>query len=341
MKKPATTITELAQSIILDDVTDVFYRSLVYPFFNRCEMDEKTELQKALDDKLELKLGRQLQWTAALTSLDTATHKFSHFVERVYERSLTQAKMDEMLATNYWLKTALEQTQMSLGLAKQINAQMLRPEEGVKSRTYEILLATCWHYFNDQLSSNSGDMLLRIAELSDKFIEAGMALAEEKYMFIAEDDFYQLALFNAYPMVVLLRLFDKSVQSSKQDLLNIVGMENKAEREKVEAYEPNADILLNFFIFDEFVKPHILESINLDSKIQSNLIMGQDELTPVAKLFLRGRTKVIKDMLAANMVLTTEQMARFKEQLGIEYHLSKQAQNDPRMHQVLSKLLTF
>ena len=339
MTMTATSITKLAQAIILDDVTDVFYRSLVYPFFLRCDEDEKTELQATLDKKLEVKLGRQLHWTAALTSLDTVTHKFSHFIELVHSNKLDPNRLNKILADNYWLKPAFEKARQGMALSDDVRVRLANPDEG--ERVNELVMQICWHYFHSQMAQPDQDILSRIFVLSNLFVEQALELAEQQNLHVERDDLFQLALFNAFPMVVLLRLFDKSMQSSKQDMLNIVGMENSAERKKIDEYQPSADILLSFFTFDEFVKPHVLESLNIPSHLQTNLILGQDELSDTSRLFLQGRTKAIRDMLGKTLVLTHAQMEKYKEQLGIEFQVNLSEDVGETQEQVLSKLLAI
>ena len=339
MTKIATPITELANAIILDDVTDVFYRSLVYPFFLRCDADERTELQAVLDHKLELKLGRQLHWTAALTSLDTVTHKFSHFVELIHSHKLDNKHLDKAMSDNYWLKPAFKKAQQSMDLHDDVARRLAAPS--VQERTNELVLQICWHYFHSQMTEISQDILSRIFILSTLFVETAKDLAEQHGAEVELDELYQLALFNAYPMVVLLRLFDKAMQSSKQDMLNDIGMENQEERQRIEAYQPSADILLSFFTFDEFVKPHVLESLNIPNNMQSNLIIGQQEMTPACRIFLQGRTKAIREMLGNTMVLTQAQMERFKDQLGIKFQVDRSSEASLKHEKVLSKLLAI
>jgi len=337
MNKSSATINELAKAIILDDVTDIFYRSLVYPFFERCELDDKSNLEQSLDQKLSVKLARQLNWTASLTNLDTVTHKFSHFLELVYTKKLTLDKLDALKNDNYWLAPALNNSAQSLGLKASITDVLLEPDS--TGQFEEFMLQTCWHYFASQLSQPNQDILLHISALTALFVEKAKVIKKEQELNISSEIICHLALLNAYPMVVLLRLYDKCLQSIKQDTLNLIGMENQHERDKVMAYQPNADILLSFFTFDEFVKPHILDSLNLSSCLSSNLIKGDDCLNADARIFLQSRTEAIRELLNKNMVLTPAQMGDYKSQLGIKFEYQQIEGLEPKHKRMLSKIV--
>ena len=337
MNKSSATINELAKAIVLDDVTDVFYRSLVYPFFERCELDDKSSLEQVMDTKVAVKLARQLNWTASLTSLDTVTHKFSHFLELVYSNALTANKLNALFEDNYWLKPALSNATQSLGLPTNFDEVSLNLESG--EQVEELMLQTCWHYFSNQMSQPNQEILLHISAITTLFVEKAKVMAKTQGLDIDNQSFFHLALFNAYPMVVLLRLYDKCLQSSKQDMLNVIGMENQVERQNVIGYQPNADVLLSFLTFDEFVKPHVLDSLSLESALSSNLINGDECLDLPAKAFLQARTEVIRDMLNRKMVLTPAQMGTYKDQLGIKFEFHQIDNLAPKHSRMLSKIM--
>jgi hypothetical protein len=117
-------------------------------------------------------------------------------------------------------------------------------------------------------------------------------------------------------------LLDKTVQSAKQELLNQIGFECEQSREMVSQYQPSAEQVLSFLIFDEFVKYHIHD--NLYGSVQSNLgIESEQDLETSQHVFLQARTKAILNSLAHIPILTAEQKARFSAQLGIQAEIKQ------------------
>lgn len=320
MTKQSISIVELSETIVLDDVTDLFYRSLVLPFFERCDDEPKTELQKTLDEKLSVKLARQLNWTASLTSLDTVTHKFSHFLEEIQIGALTEDKLDKMLDDNYWLEHAFAEVKQSLGLQTDTRYYITQKDKKVKFD--QVVAHVCWKYFFAQMSQPSREILCRLANLSKMFVQKAEEVAQEQGEAVEKEQLFELAFVNVYPALVLLRLFDRALQALKQEWLNTLPLENEAERRNVEAYQPSADILLAFLKFDEFVKPHVFDSLHVDSELQSNLIQGELTIEPLAQIFLMGRSRVIKDLMVEFQILTPHQLDKFQKQLGIEIDLA-------------------
>ncbi len=337
MSRPQTSIIDLSQAILLDDVTDVFYRSLVYPFFNRCHGEPTTALESKLDAKLEQRLARKLNWTAALTSLDTVTHRFSHFVEELEQGLLTAKKLDDMLEQNYWLQAAFIDAKQTMGLATDTDFFVL--ENAKKRQLGQVVNAICWKYFELQMSEPAKQISKHMASLSDAFVNKAVEVAHERDEQVSTEQLFDLAFFNFYPMLVLLRLFDKAVQSIKQEELNALPESDEQNRLATLSYQPSADILLSFLKFDEFIKPHVLDSLNLDASIQTNLIQGKLGVEPKAELFLQGRTRVINERMAEFQVLTPAQMLDCKEQLGIRYEINRPSNLNEKYAVTLSKLL--
>lgn len=315
--KSNVNITELANAIVLDDVTDVFYRSLVYSHFSRCDADPKNKMEAELDAKLEIKLARQLNWAASLTSLDTVNHKFSHFIEMLHMGQLTQDKLRDILSDNYWLALAFRDVKVKLNLATDVEFYVLDYKQG--DPLNEVINAICWRYYYLQLSEPCRQLLIQLVNLSRSFVHYSQLICEDKGHSISKEHFYNLAFFNGFPTYVMLRLFDRSVQSLKQERLNLIPIENFAERKQVEEYQINGDILLSFLKFDEFVKPHVFDCINVPAPIRSNLINGKENLDLKTKVFLAGRTQTIKNLMADSQVLTAQQILNYNEQIGINY----------------------
>lgn len=337
MTKSNINIIELADAIVLDDVTDVFYRSLVFSHFDRCNGDPKTPLEADLDKKLEVKLARQLNWAASLTSLDTVNHKFSHFIEQLHMGQLNADKLAAILEDNYWLAQAFKDVKVKLNLTTDVDYYVLQYKAG--DPFSEIINNICWRYYYLQLSPESQSLLVQLVNLSKSFVKYAMQLCEQKGYEINEKEFYDLAFFNSFPTFVMLRLFERSIQSLKQERLNQIPIENKAERSKVEDYQINADILLCFLKFDEFVKPHVFECINVAGPVRSNLINGNNNLNIKASMFLAGRTETIKNMMADSQVLTAQQILTYKHQIGINFELQNLEGLNAKYANPLAKLL--
>ncbi|MDC2891151.1 hypothetical protein [Psychrosphaera algicola] len=310
-------ITELADAIVLDDVTDVFYRSLVYSHFSRCDADPKNKMEAELDAKLEIKLARQLNWAASLTSLDTVNHKFSHFIEMLHMGQLTQAKLTAILTDNYWLAQAFKDVKIKLNLPTDVEFYVLDHKKG--DPLSEVINSICWRYYYLQLSEPCRQLLIQLVNLSRSFVHYSQLICEEEGHSVSADDFYNLAFFNGFPTYVMLRLFDRTVQSLKQERLNLIPIENFAERKQVDAYQINGDILLSFLKFDEFVKPHVFDCINVPAPIQSNLINGKECPDLKTKTFLAGRTQAIKNLMVESQVLTAQQILNYNQQIGINF----------------------
>lgn len=336
MPKSNIYITELANAIILDDVTDVFYRSLVFSHFVRCEADPKNNMESDLDNKLEIKLARQLNWAASLTSLDTVNHKFSHFIEEFHMGLLTPAKLTKILAENYWLAQAFKDVKVKMNLTRDVESYVLRHKQGEPIN--EIINHVCWRYYYLQLSPECRELLIQLVNLSRSFVQYSQQICDEKGYEISESSLFELAFYNGFPTFVMLRLFDRTVQSLKQERLNSIPIENVVERKKVDEYKVNADILLSFLKFDEFVKPHVFDCINVTSSVRSNLIKGEDDLDLRTKVFLAGRTQAIQSLMAESQILTPQQIQQYNAQMGINFELRDLDKLSTRYASPLAKL---
>ncbi len=301
-------ITELAEHIVLDDVTDIFYRSLCFSNFARSIHDPKNEFEQKLDESISNKLSRQLNWSSSVCSLENATHKMTHLIALLLQGKLNEQELSKLTEDNYWLAAAIEKEAPNKEF---INLSSLPNNEIKVSQEFAAMV---FSYFKLQLNKPY-QYVAEQAELYSQVInEFACKEAPNNEL---EVEVQHLSFLNAYPFIVLLMLLDKTVQSAKQELLNQIGFECEQSRELVNNYQPSAETVFSFLIFDEFVKYHIHDSLYCD--VKTNLGVKAEQCAEDSQqLFLQARTQVILDSLSHIPVLTPEQRAKFSKQLGIQ-----------------------
>jgi len=340
-------IHDLAKCILLDDVNDVFYRSLCFSSYVRSESDAKTLVEKKLDTMLEQRLARQLNWSSSICSLDTVTHKFTHLLQSLIGQQLSQTNLMTMLDDNYWLKSAIE---VELGRDVFVNAI-------TQDNLLEYLQTQCvnkriahigWRYFASQMSEQNQFLLQQIVEFSDSIAEQIIKNSAESLVdgsiseneLVGEDLAYHLAFMNSYSFVVLLKLFDKAVQSIKFEALNNTASECEDQRQQCSQYLPTAESLLSFMVFDEFLKPHVFDNLNLVEYTHTNLIDGVDKLDLNTKAFIKARGQTIVNRLTQTNILTTKQLSDFTSQVGIKFELLEKNVESNKSEKLWTKLLS-
>jgi hypothetical protein len=340
-----TSIHDLAKCILLDDINDVFYRSLCFSTYARSEFDAKTVVQKKLDSMLEQRLARQLNWSSSICSLDTATHKFSHLLQSVLNKQLSHSSLLAMLDDNYWLKSAIE-----VELGEKVFADAIAQQnlvEYIQTQYINKRLAHIgWRYFASQMSESNQLLLQQIIEFSDSIAEQIIQKSSEENILIGEGILldegmaYHLAFVNSYSFVVLLKLFDKAVQSIKYEALNNTAVECDDQRQKFNQYLPTAESLLSFMLFDEFLKPHVFDNLNLVNYTHTNLIHGLDNLDVKTRLFTAARGQVIVNRLTQTGVLTSKQLSEFSSQVGIKFDVVEHNSEFTKSEKLWEKLLS-
>lgn len=301
-------ITELAEHIVLDDVTDTFYRTLCFSNFSRSIHEPKSELVQKLDEVISHKLSRQLNWSSSVCSLENATHKMTHLISLHLQGKLTGSQLDSLIEDNYWLASAISK-ELPGG-----DVSSLLSKSNEQSKVNPTFAAMVYRYFMSQLNAP----YCFLAEQTQLFSQVVTEIAADDICDKKqEEELHHLIFLNAYPFIVLLMLLDKTVQSAKQELLNQIGFECEQSRELVRNYQPCAEQVFSFLIFDEFVKYHIHDNIYGD--VHSNLgIETAHSLEGTQRLFLQARTKAILNSLAHIPILTAEQKSSFAAQLGIK-----------------------
>ncbi|GHB63070.1 hypothetical protein GCM10008107_10210 [Psychrosphaera saromensis] len=334
-----TSIHDLAKCILLDDVNDVFYRSLCFSNYARTEYDAKSDIEKKLDTALEQRLARQLNWSSSICSLDAATHKFSHLLELIMKNQLTESGLVAMLDDNYWLKSAVE-----IELGQDVFTSAIEQSTLVTHLDSQYinkrLAHIAWRYFASQMSDQNQYLLQQVVELSDSFAEKTMENASERNESLDEDMAYHLTFINSYSFVVLLKLFDRAVQSVKHDALNTTAFECEQQRLLINQYQPMAISLLSFMVFDEFLKPNVLDNLNLSSSTSSNLINGDKALDSKSQIFVMSRGQVIVERLNKSSVLTAKQLADFTAQMGIKFEVKQNDLDLDKSGKLWAKLLS-
>jgi hypothetical protein len=320
----STTISELANSILLDDLTDVFYRTLVFSHVVRSEYDTKSLTEQKLDTKLEQKLARQLNWSAALTSLEPATHRLSHFLKLVLSGKLTTEELADSVEDNYWLQNAIS-SHSDLTGDKLIH----------HFADYEFLLDVCFQTLYWQSNDCCRDLLRQVYDLAKSFVTVeSQSLTDSE-----QNEMFRLALLNVYPMFVLIKLFDRNFQSMIQDELNTLPLECEKQRANVKQYRPCAETVLHFLMFDEFVKPHVLESLSVSHGVLSNLVVDEQSLNELEMRFLQQRTSVITNQLRQTQILTQQQLFNGQQQIGINFQLNNLENLNQKYLKVLTSLV--
>lgn len=316
-------ITELAEHIVLDDVTDTFYRTLCFSNFSRSAYDPRTLFEQKLDENISKKLSRQLNWSSCVCSLENSTHRITHLLSLFLQGKLQLDELSSQLEDNYWLAASAEKELGQEQFMALVQSQQTSPKIGSD------LSAVICRYFKLQLNKPYRELAEQAQLFSQLVLELAIEQVEDEQ---SKQELEHLAFLNLYPFIVLLMLLDKTVQSAKQELLNQIGFECETSREQVTAYQPSAEQVLSFLIFDEFVKYHIHD--NLYGYVKTNLGIGNEQnLHATQKLFLRARTNAILNSLAHIPILTPEQKARFAEQLGI------QAEIKPDLSATFARLL--
>lgn len=301
-------ITDLAEHIVLDDVNDTFYRTLCFSNFNRSIEEPKTEFEQQLDSTISNKLSRQLNWSSSVCSLDNSTHKITHLISLYFQGRLSESEFNRLSADNYWLSAALEQE-----LSDEQRQKLFCESPGGCKISAE-MSAVVWRYFLLQLSEPFKYLAEQVHVFSHITVELACSGNEQT---VAQEEMHHLAFLNTYPFLVLLMLLDKTVQSAKQELLNKIGFECESSRINVLQYQPCAELVLSFLIFDEFVKYHVHDHIS--GNIESNLGVDISHAKEDAKsIFLQARTQAILNSLAHIPVLTADQKANFANQVGIK-----------------------
>lgn len=303
-------ITELAEHIVLDEVTDTFYRTLCFSNFTRSSHDPKSSLERQLDQSVSNKLSRQLNWSSSLCSLENATHKMTHLIAHFLKGKLSPEQLQKEAVDNYWLAAAIENEKFDAKwLTSSCNIEL-------EPKIDKALSAVVYRYFNSQLNVPYRHLAEQVQLFSDVVIEYAMAESEGIRRHNIATELQHLAFFNVYPFIVLLMLLDKSVQSAKQELLNQIGFECELSRDIVRNYQPCAEQVLSFLVFDEFIKHHIHEA--LDTSVTTNIEIELEQCEALQQLFLQARTKAILHSLSHIPILTEEQKANFSAQLGIK-----------------------
>jgi uncharacterized membrane protein len=309
------TISQLAESVALDDVTDVLYRCICFSSYIRTDFETSTELERELDTKLGTKLVRQLNWSASICTLDPATHRIVRFLELVAQSNLHQQALHEVLEDNYWLKLALEQTAKDFDVK---NAEFYLLDQARHGLVTEFISQLVIRYFTLQLSEHGQQAVTSVIKLSQDTLVRLQSLCETSDVTFNATQLQHLTFINILPMLIMIKLFERTLQTIRHDKLNAVALECDAFKQEVANYQPTADMFKAFLTFDEFVKPHILEQIGIEEGFVTNFVLAQDaQSETINKLFAEARSVAIVDHLRPHNILTLQQMSEYKEQKGI------------------------
>ncbi|NVK23339.1 MAG: hypothetical protein HWE10_00285 [Gammaproteobacteria bacterium] len=295
-------IIELADCIILDDVTDVFYRSLSFSNYSRTFYDEKSNLEEEFDTLISQRLLDKLDWKKeTLSSL--ATVKFTcELLKSLESSSLTEKKLKQIVNEH----ASVFDGDLS---AQALQGKFLQCTEGSVEELYGLI----WQLFEVKMHGVNRHLFEQIQSFSQMIVDKALDSDGEQSLRALK----KAALLNALPMLILIKLLDHEI-GVVNNLLDV------PHGEKV--IEPTAETVLSFLVFDEFLKPHILEYIDQQHYIDwMNVQSGEVDRT--FKPFLEARTKIILETLSDDLVLTATQKRKFSEQIGSQFKLCSHISN--------------
>lgn len=335
MSNSAPRIDDLAEAILLDDLSDIYYRSLVFPYFPRLETDPKSATQALMDNKLQIKLARQIYWGTSITHLDVATKKLAVLLSDIFDNSLTPLQLAHFVRDNFWLKKAIESHADKVESWQVLYQQLLTGD--TQFPTGRLMFDVMFDYYKPQLSSQCKDIVEKLHQLAMVNVDLAKQAAKEDQLEIESEKFYFIAMMNYIPVLTLIKVYDGALQSVTRECekADWAVFDNDM---KLFSFEPTAESLFNFLKFDEFLRPHIFESLGTSTEVFPPLIGQLEVEDEVVDYFLRGRMRTIRNVLDSAQVLTPSQVERIQTQRGIDHQLMMNNIND-QSRVVLDRIL--
>lgn len=287
-------IEQLAQCIILDELSYNYYQQLAKTISKKRVANEPT--LQSLDTQLSRRLVRQLNWSSAICSIDTPTHKFCHFFEYCSNQKFTVDSFSQFINDNYWIAQAIEQSlpETSLNLQYQVLVAEL---------DLDCLAKVGWKYFELLLSPELKPVLETVKSITTVDIDSAPATVTSAY----------LSFVNAVPMLVLLMLVKKGIHAIKQDTFN----QTDADDQLTLNYYPSESLFISLLSFEEFLKPAVFEGLNLPFAEVEQLINGYQGDNTFVKQFNQIKKQQIVEYITKEQGLSKLQINHLiKQKLG-------------------------
>ena len=303
-------IVELADCIILDDVTDVFYRSLSFSNFERTIYDEKSEVEEQFDNIISERLLQKLDWTSGALSANPSLQFICELLKTIHQKDVEQSSLTNLLTKHARLFDN-EANQSKRKLKIQLDQSL----ESFQKPSYVYPLI--WQYFKSSVHGNNKHLFQQIFEFSEQIVITAQKKLSESEQTNVGGQLQKIALLNALPILILLMLLDNEIGQVNNELM-------VHEGDKI--IEPCAETAFSFFIFDEFLKPQIFENIDQEQYF-TWLDLQRGEVDYISRVFLEARTTVMLDALSGEFILTPQQKRKFSEQLGSQFKISSHISN--------------
>ena len=320
-------LSDLADVILLDDISDVFYRSIVFPFIVRTELDPVSDQVAQFDEKLQKRLGRHLYWADALITLDPKLQLICIVATAIHKGQYSVEMLNQDRQRDFWLDKAIQDVFNDKSDSATVITQIVDVKTGYLGSTK--LRQLVWHYLGLNSVEPCASIQTRVEELTLDYRDLAIGIAEKDGVKLDHHSLESIVLLHALPMLALLKLYEQSLTKLSIEY-------NKLHREP---FEPTAESLLDFLKFDEFIRPHVMESLGLSEALVPSLLNIKEPKSTELKYFLLGRNAVIKNLLAGNHVLTVPQIQKLESQMGIEPEL-KESIEDSFYKKFISRLLS-
>lgn len=319
-------LSAIADCILLDDISDVFYRSIVFPFILRTELDESSSRISEYDTKLQSRLSRHLYWADALPTLDPQVQRLCTIAFHIHHHSYTAKLLQKDREQDFWLQNAIVDVFGENLDSEEVINRLVSSESNYLGSL--MLRPLVWRYLEYQTTEPCLSVMKRVQELTLEYRDLGHGIARSKGVKLSQEAMDALTTLHALPMMVLIKLYDRALFKLSVEYKKLFD----------DVFEPTAESLLDFLKFDEFIRPHIMESIGLSPSLVPSLLNLTEPNSDEMEYFILGRNATIKKLLVGNNVLTPNQVGKLEQQLGIEHMVGgKEPNND--YHRILSHLL--
>lgn len=320
-------LSDLADVILLDDISDVFYRSIVFPFILRTELDPVSDHVSQYDERLQKRLGRHLYWADSLINLDNKLQLICSIATQIHKGVYSVELLNQDRQRDFWLDKAIQEVFADGSESARVISQVIDEKTGFLGSAK--LRQLVWRYLGLNSAEPCGSIQLRVEELTLNYRDLAVGIAEKEGVTLDTHSLESIVLLHALPMLVLLKLYEQSLTKLSLEY----------QKKYQESFEPTAESLLDFLKFDEFIRPHVMESLGLSHALVPSLLNVKEPKSKELKYFLLGRNAVIKNLLAGNNILSVPQIQKLESQMGIEPEL-KQSAEDSFYKKFVSQLLT-
>jgi hypothetical protein len=319
MNVTAPKLDELSQVILLDDLSDIYYRSIVFPFFRRLESDPKSDTQKLVDQKLQIKLARQIYWGTSITHLDVATKKLALLLTSIFEGNLKPLDLAHSIRDNFWLKKAIEKNVNINNSWQSLYDKLVSPD--LDYPTGQLMFQVLFDYYTPQITSHVQEVVVKLYQLALLNIDEARQIAKADQQIFNSEKLHFITMMNYLPILVLLKVYDSTIQTISREYEDEDG-DIFDQNMKLRYYEPTAESLFNFIKFDEFLRPHIFDSLGVNSEVLPQMLGHPQTDDLETNYFLKGRMNTIKKVLSGTSDSKPDDAENLPEQLGIDHSIA-------------------